>query len=369
MKNLCNSLLLSYLLVTLACDAQEAKHESVTTSPSYQEVAETIKETFERSLFQLPPRTQGHYGIRLYRMTGDKKYLATALYDYYVVSDRLHSIVPNLESDGYIDQSAQRLTDAMSKGTRGNARRKALQRFPEFIFYADELLRYSARLDSFGVELPPAVLDALKNYDFLPALTDKAMIKAWAAQLANYVYWLRQLDIADYTKEYKHAFLETYPDSEDDKLSRWHFRNKLYGLTHFIFAASGYYQHNVSEGEFGWILSYFEANQKRLLKDATDDITAEIGISFLLMDKDSHPLVIETKDRLVASFNREAGMIPSVSGKVDLATGEHRNVLTYMLFMWPDTLTKGPFFHEIHSLQKYLPTNDFDHEDETDGDR
>lgn len=354
--------------MTTACGAEQVS-ATKTTSLSYQQVAEQIKTTFESELFQLPPRTQGHYGIRLYRMTGDKKYLPAALYDYYVVSDHLHTIVPYLENEGYIEQSAQRLTKAMSRGTRGNARRKALKKFPEFIFYADELLRYSARLDAFGVELPPAVLATLKEYDFLPALTDKTMIKAWAAQLANYVYWLRQLGISDYSEQYKQAFLNAYPNSDDDKLSRWHFRNKLYGLTHFIFAASGYYQHKVSLTEFGWILQYFEQNQTRLLKDATDDITAEIGISFLLMDNDTHPLVKQTKDRLVKSFNVEAGMIPSVSGKVDLATGEHRNVLAYMLFTWPDKLTEGPYFHEIHSVQKYLPTNDFDHEDETDGDR
>ena len=366
MKKLYSLILLSVTLAftSVTVSAKEAK------ALSYQDVAERIKMTFESNLFQLPPRTQGHYGIRLYRMTGEKKYLPTALYDYYVVNDRMHTIVPYLKNENYIAQSSKRLTDAMSKGTRGKARREALKKFPEFIFYADELLRYASRLDEFGVELPAEVMDTLKSYDYLPGLTDKTMIRAWAAQLANYVYWLRQLGIADYSKEYKEAFLAAYPDEEDDELSRWHFRNKLYGLTHFIFAASSYYQEHVSTDEFGWILDYFEASEKRLLKDATDDITAEIGISFLLMKKGDHPLVKKTKDSLVKAFNVEAGMVPSVSGKIDLASGEHRNVLTYMLFTWPDELTKGPYFHEIHAVQRYIPTNTFDgDEDETDGDR
>lgn len=348
------------LLLSTACAADEVESNGKEQTLSYNDVAQRIKTTFEQNLYQLPPRTQGHYGIRLFRMTADKKYLPSALYDYYVVSDRMHTIVPYLNDQGYIAKSSKRLTDAMSNGTRGKARRQALQKFPEFIFYADELLRYSSRLDAFGVELPDSVLNTLKEYDFLPGLTDKTMIRAWAAQLANYVYWLKQLGIADYSKQYKKAFLAAYPDSQDADLSKWHFRNKLYGLTHFIFAASGYYQHYVSTDEFGWILTYFEDNKQRLLKDATDDITAEVGISYLLMQQKDHPLVTETKDRLVAAFNIKAGMVPSVSGKINLASGEHRNVLAYMLFTWPDKMTEGPYFHEINGVQKYLPTHEFE---------
>ncbi|MEW6997126.1 DUF3541 domain-containing protein [Colwelliaceae bacterium BS250] len=360
MKKYFKAFFTAFIFLTTACAADDGDINDKQQVLSYSEVSGRIKMTFENNLYQLPPRTQGHYGIRLYRMTGDKKYLPAALYDYYVVSDRMHTIVPYLNDAGYITKRSKHLTDAMSNGTRGKARRKALQKFPEFIFYADELLRYSSRLDAFGVELPDSVINTLKGYDFLPGLTDKTMIRAWAAQLANYVYWLKQLGIADYSKQYKKAFIAAYPDSEDDQLSKWHFRNKLYGLTHFIFAASGYYQHYVSTNEFGWILNYFENNKKRVLHDATDDITAEVGISYLLMQKKNHPLVTETKDRLVAAFNIEAGMVPSVSGKVNLASGEHRNVLTYMLFTWPEQMTEGPYFHEINGVQKYLPTHEFE---------
>ncbi|WP_286267277.1 DUF3541 domain-containing protein [Thalassotalea atypica] len=331
--------------------AQAKESESL----SYQDVANGIQQTFESRLFELPPRIQGHYGIRLYRMTGDEKYLPSALYDYYVVADRMHAIVDGIDNKSFIKERSEYLTGAMSKGKRGKARRKALKAFPEFIFYADELLRHAARLNAFGVELPGKIKRTIAQYDYLPAITDKTMIQAWAAQIANYVYWLHQLGIADHRVAYKEAFLAAYPDKEDDKLSRWHFRNKVYGLTHFIFAASGFYQHNVSSNEFGWILDYFDQNKRRILNDATDDIVAEVGISFLLMDKKSHPLVELTKQRLVRAYNVEAGMIPSVSGKLILSSGEHRNVLTYMLMTWPEQLTPGPFFNELESMNKYVP--------------
>jgi len=333
------------------------------------QVAASIKQTLENNLFQLPPRVQGHYGIRLYRITGDNKYLYAALYDYFVVADRLHSIEPYLKDQAYIKNAAKKRTMALSSGTRGRLRREALKQYPEFIFYAGGLLRYSARLDEFGASIPESVIKALQAYDFLPGLTDKKMIRAWAPQLANYVYWLRQLGIADHTKAYKQAFLRAYPDSEDHTLSRWHFRNKLYGLTHFILAASGYYQRYVSTDEYGWILDYFAQNQQRALTYATDDIVAEMGICFLLMKQYDHPIVSLTKAKLINSFDQDARMIPSVSGRLDLATGAHRNVLAYMLLAWPEKLNPGPYFDQLADVQKYLPRHHFasppqEHEDD-----
>ncbi|WP_371373672.1 DUF3541 domain-containing protein [Thalassotalea aquiviva] len=328
-------------------------------------VASQIKQTFERNLFQLPPRIQGHFGIRMYRISGDDKYLASALYDYYVVSDRLHAIHKQLNSPNYIAEKSKQLAEELSKGKRGQRRKAAIKSYPEFIFYADELLRYASRLDAFGGKIPAEFITTLKQYDFLPALTDKAMIRAWAAQLANYVYWLKQLGIADYTKQYKIAFMQAYPDTEDRNLSKWHFRNKLYGLTHFVFAASRYYQQHVSEQEFGWILRYFEQHQARIFKQATDDIIAEVGLSFLLMKKMNHPLVEKSKQRLIQSFDQQAGMIPSVSGSTELATGEHRNVLAYMLLSWPETLHQGPYFAQIDAIKKELPRQSFEQSNQT----
>ena len=340
------------IILTLCCGACASRNQLTET-----EVAAGIKQTFENNMFRLPPRVQGHYGLRLYRVTGDHKYLYPSLFDYYVVLDRINTISNHLNEQDYISNKAIELTAAMSKGTRGKARRQAIRKFPDFIFYANYLLSYSARLDDFGVAIPSNIRQALKNYDFLPGLTNKVMIRAWAAQSANYVYWLRKLGIVDHSKAFKRAFLAAYPDDEDHQLSRWHLRNKLYGLTHFIFAGSDYYQHYVSLAEFGWILDYFEKNKQLILQAATDDIAAELGLCFLLMKQSGHPIVKLTKARMINSYIADAGMIPSISGKVELATAEHRNVLAYMLLRWPKILTRGPYFYQIEKIHRYLPTH------------
>ncbi|WP_371186862.1 DUF3541 domain-containing protein [Thalassotalea maritima] len=344
-------------------------HQAATKSVSYQQVATRIQHTFEQHLYQLPPRIQGHYAIRLYRLTGDKKYLSAALYDYYVVNDRLHAIVSNLDKPNYITDKSAQLISQLSLGKRGKARRLALKPFPEFIFYADALLRYAARLNEFGIDVPEAVRNALASYDFLPALTNQAMIHAWAAQLANYVYWLDQLGIVDHRQRYQQAFIAAYPDHNDHALSRWQFHNKLYGLTHFIFAASRYYQQHLELSKFSWVLNYFTRNQQRIVEQASADIIAEVGLSYLLLKQHQHPMVSISKDSLIQAFDPTVGLIPSVSGKAELASAEHRNVLALMLLSWPQTLHQGPHFEQLPSIDGLLPEHVFNNTNRGNGER
>lgn len=350
-KRICIYLAVMIFGLIAGCDIQ--KNES-DIRPS--ELVKGIRQNFESRLYELPPRIQGHYGLRLYRTSGDQRYINAVLYDYYAIVDRINAILPNLGDRDYIAKQAQTLTSEISNGKRGRARRKSLLKYPEFIFYA-EALGYAARLDEFGIAVPAAVTNALANYDFQTALTDKVMIEAWAAKLANYAYWLRQLNIVDYTQAYKSAFLETYPNDRDSDLSRWQYKNKLYGLTHLMIADSEYYQHAVSAKEFGWILKYFTDNQQRILDSTSADVIAEVAICFLLAGQADHTFVAEIKSTLLSQYSAEHSMIPSVSGKIDLATGEHRNVLTLMLFDWPDQLTAGPCFRQFKEIIKYLPNS------------
>lgn len=320
-------------------------------------VRESIKTNLENHLYQLPPRVQGHYGIRLYRMTGNEKYANAALVDLYAVTESQGFYACQLDKPGFIDSEAKAAIAVLGNGPRAKARKKALQPFPEFLFYTDVLLRFSSRIDEFGLQGPchDKLLSALKSTDLKPGLTDKAMIEAWAAQLINYVYWAKQLGVGDYIAEYKEAFNRVYPQSRDEKLTKKQFRNKIYGMTHFIFAASEYYQYRVDANEFAWILDYFAANIDKILADATDDIIAEVGISFHLAGLSNHQVVNKTQSHIVNAFDKVEKTIPSPKGNPDLALGEHRNVLAMMLLDWPTTLHQGPYFHRLKATKKYLP--------------
>ncbi|MGI2261583.1 DUF3541 domain-containing protein [Shewanella sp. GXUN23E] len=324
---------------------------------SQRQVATLIQQNLEDHLYQLPPRVQGHYGIRLFRMTGDDKYANSALVDLYAVTNAQSWYACQLDDPGFVQQASLDAISELGKGPRAKARKKALQPFPEFLFYTDVLLRYGSRIDEFGLTGPchDKMIKALKKQDLKTGLTDRAMIESWAAQLINYVYWAKQLGVGDYREAYKQAFRETYPDNADDKLSKAQFRNKIYGMTHFVFAASEYYQQQVSAKEFAWILDYFDRNLERILNDATPDIIAEVGISFLLAGQTDHRVVSLTREAIVKSFNAQERIIPSPRGNPDLALGEHRNVLAMMLINWPDKLHAGPYLAELKATRKYLP--------------
>ncbi|MGS0694113.1 DUF3541 domain-containing protein [Shewanella sp. 0m-4] len=347
---------ISTLAAALFCANSLAADLAVTESTKAQ-VYQGIKSNLEEHLFEMPPRVQGHYGIRQYRMTGDPKYANSALVDLYVVTEAQAFYACNLDKPDFISEQAEQAISVLGKGPRAKARKKALQSFPEFIFYTDVLLRYSSRINEFGFDGPchDKLTAVLKKADLKTGLTDKAMIETWAAQLVNYVYWAKQIGVGDYLADYKKAFIEVYPDNQDAKLNKKQYRNKLYGMTHFIFADSEYYQHNVDPKEFAWILDHFENNIDRILKDATDDIIAEVGISFLLAGKPNHPVVKKTQQHIINAYNTQEQIIPSPRGNPDLVIGEHRNVLAMMLLDWPENLHKGPYLSELKATKKYLP--------------
>ncbi|WOT06652.1 DUF3541 domain-containing protein [Shewanella youngdeokensis] len=327
------------------------------SQPAKEEVYQAIKNKLETHLFELPPRIQGHYGIRQYRMTGENRYANAALVDLYAVTEAQAFYACNLNDTDFVNQQAHKAIAALGSGPRAKARKKALAPFPEFIFYTDLLLRYASRINEFGLTGPchQSMVHTLQKIDLKKGLTDQAMIESWAAQLINYVYWARQIGVGDYLADYKQAFTSVYPDKRDSKLNRKQYRNKLYGMTHFIFAASEYYQQPVDAKEFEWILGYFERNIERILNDATDDIIAEVGISFLLANKANNPVVAKTQQHIITAFNHQEQMIPSPRGNPSLVMGEHRNVLAMMLLNWPDTLYQGPYLSELEETKKYLP--------------
>ncbi|MFA0673072.1 DUF3541 domain-containing protein, partial [Vibrio sp. 10N.222.51.A6] len=176
--------------------------------------------------------------------------------------------------------------------------------------------------------------EIIRRYDFSRYVTNEDMVKAWAAQLANQVYWLRQLGEQDVVDEFVDTFKKAYPDDNDKKLSSQQYGNKIYGMTHVIFGDSEYYQHQVSEQEHQWVYDYFRENIDTILLRAKEDVIAEVGLTFLLAGLENDPVVEKTRLAIQASIDKTKGMIPSVTGDFDLKYGEHRNVLAIMLLDW-----------------------------------
>ncbi|MGF1756743.1 DUF3541 domain-containing protein [Photobacterium sagamiensis] len=334
----------------LASKEQAITNQAEITS-SFKQDAQLIRDSYEAKLFTLPAFKSGHYGLRMYRQTLDNKYEAAVWSDMARVASRLNKFATevytpeqiqaysNKRIEGYLDETSE----------RSKLRYEATKQMPEYLYLGVDLLGSMARANEYGLKHreDAKLHQVIRRYDFAKYATDEAMIKAWAAQLANQVYWLRQLGEQDVVDDFIAAFRKAYPDSNDSKLSEQQFGNKIYGLTHIIFAASAYYQHQINEQDFHWVYDYYRNNIDTIIARAKEDVIAEVGINFLLAGLGDDPVVLKTQKAIQQALNREHGLVPSVTGGVELRDGEHRNVLAIMLLDWKGphvapTITKQP---------------------------
>lgn len=305
---------------------------------SYQQDAALIRQTYESQLYTLPAFKMGHYGLRMYRQTQDPKYAAAIWADLARVASRLNYFATEVSTPEQIQAYTDKRLHRYDKKSdlRSDIRYEVTLKHPHYLYLGVDLLGSMARANEYGLKHrnDPTLREVIRRYDFRQYATDPAMIRAWAAQLANQVYWLRQLGEQDVVEDFIAAFRETYPDANDDQLTRQQFMNKVYGLTHIIFAAAEYYQKPVKESDFQWIYDYYRANIETILADTKEDVIAEVGINFLLAGLEHDPIVDRTRQAIQKSLNRKVGMIPGVDGNTDLENGEHRNVLAIMLLDW-----------------------------------
>lgn len=324
------SILLSTLLTTPLVLAESGLSEADT--------AELIKVTYETRLDELPQFKKGHYGLRLYRQTHDPRYISAIESDLTRIATRLELFANTIDTEEEIAQySLKRLLGYLDDyDERSRRRYHATQWTPEYLYLGVDLLGSMARANEYGLKhkQDEKLRTILKQYDFRFFVTDRDMIQAWAAQLANQVYWLKQLGEEDYTQLFVRRFKEVYPDNKDQELTKQQFMNKLYGMTHIILADSEYYQRPVEESDHQWIFDYFRDNQDQILSATKEDVIAEVGICFLLAGLEEDPFVTQAREAIRQSVDLQQGMVPSETGSFDFAYGEHRNVLAIMLLDW-----------------------------------
>lgn len=315
-------------------------HTSVaaTNTSSFEASADIIRNTYESQLYTLPAFKEGHYGLRMYRQTLDDKYSAAVWSDMARVASRLNRFSAEVHTpEQILLYSERRLSGYVDETDERSMRRYSVTKhMPEYLYLGVDLLGSMARANEYGLKhkQDTKLREIIRRYDFNKYATDPEMIKAWAAQLANQVYWLRQLGEEDVVDVFTTAFRQAYPDGGDKMLSKQQYGNKLYGMTHIIFGDSEYYQHQVSEQQHQWIYDYFRRNIDTILVRAKEDVIAEVGITFLLAGLEDDPVVEKTRFAIQKAISPDKGMIPSVTGDFDITYGEHRNVLAIMLLDW-----------------------------------
>ncbi|MEZ8611110.1 DUF3541 domain-containing protein [Vibrio sp. 10N.222.51.C8] len=305
---------------------------------SFKQSADLIRTTYESQLYTLPAFKEGHYGLRMYRQTLDDKYSAAVWSDMARVASKLSTLSNEVQTmEQIVLYSEKRVASYIGDNDERSVRRYNITKhMPEYLYLGVDLLGSMARANEYGLEHKndAKLREIIRRYDFSRYVTNEDMVKAWAAQLANQVYWLRQLGEQDVVDEFVDTFKKAYPNDKDRKLSSQQYGNKIYGMTHVIFGDSEYYQHQVREQDHQWIYDYFRENIDTILLRAKEDVIAEVGLTFLLAGLEDDPVVEKTRLAIQASIDEKQGMIPSITGDFDLEYGEHRNVLAIMLLDW-----------------------------------
>ncbi|MBI5267366.1 MAG: DUF3541 domain-containing protein [candidate division Zixibacteria bacterium] len=322
-------------------------------------IAQAIRQTFDRSLSSFEQEIQRHYALRMYRLTGDTTYLPTLRQGLALTLSELEADVVHASDSVYIGRRMEELLEPLRDDNRKDRLRlPALRDLGPFLYHL-HLLENTAKIreyrltDSVSTRLCGQADSILRTVDFSP-LMDTQVIRVYAPQAANFVWWLYAGKGADLRDQFMERFRSLYPDSLDARLKGPEYLDKLYGLTHLILPVSEYFQHNVHPEPYRWVLDYFRANKKRIMKSATSDIIAEIGICFLMCDMPDDPMVAECRHRIVADFDKRSGFILSPSGNRDMSTAEHRNVLAFALLAWPERLFPGPYLTDYVGDRKNI---------------
>jgi len=343
------------LILTGILAAEPSSVSMAQISVSDRDAAHSIYQLYESRFDELEPMRRGHWALRLYRWTGDPQYIPRIR----AYGERLlHDFVTEaegLEDSSYRQKRIQQLLGQPFAGESQKRlrRRSALSQWPEAL-YAGRLLYLCAMLQSLGLqqeddEQYKKVMAYLHKFPFDDFLLNYSFIQINAANQANSVYYLKSLGLVDLETSFFQAFQEAHRETDqnpDDVV----YENKIYGLTHIVIAASGYYQNVVTDRRFAWIYDYFEKNIEIILERTKPDVAAEVALCYLLAKQSEHKIVRQVRDYLVAAWDPSSGMIPSTRGKSELNSGEHRNVLAYMVLTGFDTLVPGPNLSDVSSV-------------------
>jgi len=320
----------------------------------HSDIAQAIKTKYDQELDNFPDYKASHYAARIYRISGDTTYLSYNLQDLSNLKDKVEQLLQVAHNNNEVKYSRAKASKWPAKATdqsariRAELRRKSLDIAPSLPYYLSSLSLLRRSLE-YRICYHP--FDQLKAqvlaHDYTRSLSDPFLIKAWAAQLANIVIWIKQLGGKDYSDVFLGALQAAYPDDQDKLLNTQQYENKIYGLTNMILASSQYYQYHINRDDFAEIFEYFDNNIDTIISRAKADVVAEVGIAYLLASEYDHPAFEKTKQNIAQQYDETYRMIPSVDGTFDILAGAHRNILAIMLLSSPQQLYPGPWLGEI----------------------
>ena len=267
-----------------------------------QNVAETLMERLAGSLYTAPLSEQGKYARMMYRITGNKVWLNTATADLYIASDRL------LKFSHSHRNNRLRKEAALEAGWLKKDDDTFL--FQDYVFYSFMVLPELNRLHYSSLELKGNAGDRLEKvingFDFRPGLQSAEVIRRFAPNQAEQVYALMNVGLGDYRRLYMDAFKRVYPAHLDKKLSKEQLIHKWQAMTHLVLAASDFLQEPVNDSLVAWVPRYFQDYPEFVLKEASSELLAKIGICLHLTGHHSSALLRLIQKKLISELPQDS---------------------------------------------------------------
>lgn len=310
-----------------------------------------IKAAYEKNLFYLPLDELGHFFERLYKVTGDKKYLNILSYYFYINKvPALKKSLFKLRNKTYSLNQPKKLP----RNSRARIRRTLYKKRPEIEFFnclfIDLLFAKITHLDK-GVlrKEIPEIIKLLKKIDFEKIYLNKEAVIRDNSFTFNSAFILKYLGIQDFTDKILALFKLIYFDDKmrlKKPVLRYEYLSLIYSMTHIIISDSGFYERFVRKHH--WIIDYFAKNLDEIVKKVTPDILSEVGLCFRLCKKEAfYPKAFkQTLNYLlkVVDFTK-------LNNKHYVIKKEHTNSILLLLFNKKFKLHPGPNLSK-HSFLK-----------------
>lgn len=315
------------------------------------QISNNLKQLLESNLHTFPINKQLHYCERLYRITGDEKYIPP-IKDY--CSKKYPEFQDYINSFGDIDRMKDIGNKFIDRAAEQKNAKRMLDRIPVYrempeFKYFQELVWYLNKFTDYGfteileTDEVKGIFYKLKEMNWRDYFFNIKLVTADPVQTVNTVFHLKNLGLGDFTKEYLDFCNRVHSSFEDDDV----FMNLLYFYTHVLISDSCYYQKFISPSDYKEIFDFIDNSLDRIIHADNNDIICEVGVCLKLAK-----LYNKTLDKLTENikvrFTDDKSVLTKKGEFADyehLEKVEHRNVLAIMLFTKMDKLYPGPKFN------------------------
>ncbi|MDH4127543.1 MAG: DUF3541 domain-containing protein [Spirochaetota bacterium] len=336
-------LLIIVILTNISCETKKAIYKN-NESPSIDEI---IRQTYYNRLKEISPYKRSHFAIRHYRITGQND-LNIHIESYFnLIKENLYLDLKNYNNKDYVFKRGEYFCNDLindeGDSKRGELRQKTFRDNKDILFYL-KLIETSYIWADMGFLKGEHKkdfeewLNYLRSLDLRSIFLNDKFMRTYSTPLISRIFYLKHHKVIDLVNDFKVRFQKLHKDPLDD----FYFRNKIYTLTHFIIAASNFYQKIIPQEEFQWIIDYFNENIQSIIERTNVDIISEVGICYKLVGIKSSKEIDIISNYIAKAFDKKLGYIATRGGTLD--NSEHTNIVALLFLKKFENLYKGPTY-------------------------